>query len=177
MKKYLYLLTIVFSLNGFSQWGANINFVSYTLKAEIGVEGATVSDSDDYTGFSIGLEYGFEMDNLKLVAGLGADFVDVEGDGETIITPSVMVSYPISNVIGLKGGFALPTWDVEDGDGIKASLLHLPLGLDYSLSEKISLSAQYSIALGNRFEGDVDFSSDELKFTDNNLRFGVHFNF
>ena len=177
MKKYLLLLAVVFSLNGFSQWGANINFVSYTIKAEIGVEGATVSDSEDYSGFSLGLDYGFKMDNLKLVAGLSADFVDVEGDNETIITPSVMVKYPISDVIGVKGGFSLPTWDVDDGDGIKASILHLPLGLDYSLSEKVSLTAQYSIALGNRFKGDVDFSSDELKITDNNLRFGIHFNF
>jgi len=182
MKNFIFLISLIFSLNGFSQWGAKIDFVSYTIKAEMGAGGASLSSSEDYAGFSFGLDYGFEIKKLMFVAGLSADFIDFEGDSETIITPSVLLRYPVSNAIDLKGGFALPTWDVDDDDVIKASLLHLPLGFEFSFSEKISLIGQYSIALGNRFNGDESggdefFSSSEFKYTDNNLRFGIHFSF
>jgi outer membrane autotransporter protein len=69
----------------------------------------------------------------------------------------------------LRGGLALVNWsDAEDP--IKASLLHLPIGLDVEVSEKISIVANYSIALGDRLDG-------EGKLTDNNINVGLHYNF
>ena len=78
MKNFIFLISLIFSLNGFSQWGAKIDFVSYTIKAEMGAGGASLSSSEDYAGFSFGLDYGFEIKKLMFVAGLSADFIDFE---------------------------------------------------------------------------------------------------
>lgn len=163
MKKTIFFLIMLFSLNGFSQFGINVNYSSYTMK--MSYEGLSADESID--GFGIGLDYAFELGVTTLIAGLNADFLSEDGDRETVITPSAVIRYPIAETIGLRGGLALVNWpDAEDP--INASLLHLPLGLDFKASEKISIIAKYSIALGDRLDGDG-------KVTDNNVTVGLHY--
>lgn len=154
---------MLFSLNGFSQFGINVNYSSYTMK--MSYEGLSADESID--GFGIGLDYAFELGATTLIAGLNADFLSEDGDSETVITPSAVIRYPIAETISLRGGLALVNWsDAEDP--INASLLHLPLGLDFKASEKISIIAKYSIALGDRLDGDG-------KVTDNNVSVGLNY--
>ena len=165
MKKIIFLSVILFSINGFSQFGIKVNYVSYNLK--VSFEGISVDDTAD--GFGVGLDYSFELGATTLIAGLNADFISNDGDGETVITPSAVIRYPLGDTFGLRGGFALVNWsDAEDP--IKASLLHLPIGLDVEVSEKISIVANYSIALGDRLDG-------EGQLTDNNINVGLHYKF
>ncbi len=165
MKKIIFILTILFSLNGFSQFGIKVNYASYTLKASF--EGISADETAD--GFGVGLDYAFELGKTKLIAGLNADFLADDGDRETVISSSAVMRYPLGDTFGLRGGLALVNWsDAEDP--IKASLLHLPIGLDVEVSEKISIVANYSIALGDRLDG-------EGKLTDNNINVGLHYNF
>lgn len=165
MKKTIFILTILFSLNGFSQFGIKVNYASYTLKASF--EGISADETAD--GFGVGLDYAFELGKTKLIAGLNADFLSNDGDSETVITSSAVMRYSLGDTFGLRGGLALVNWsDAEDP--IKASLLHLPIGLDVEVSDKISIVANYSIALGDRLDG-------EGKLTDNNINVGLHYNF
>ena len=48
--------------------GAKIDFVSYTIKAEMDIKDASLSSSEDYAGFSFGLDYGFEIKKLMFIA-------------------------------------------------------------------------------------------------------------
>ena len=163
MKKTIFFLIILISANGFSQFGINVNYSSYTMK--MSYEGLSVDES--YDGFGVGLDYAFELGATTLVAALNADFLSEEGDSETVITPSAVIRYPIAETINLRGGLALVNWpDAEDP--IKGSLLHLPLGLDFKASDKVSIIAKYSIALGDRLDGDG-------KVTDNNVSVGLHY--
>ncbi len=164
--KYLQLLIFLFIGSfTFAQFGIKANYTSYNLK--VSAQGLSVSETVD--GFGIGLDYAFELGKTSLIAGLSADFLSEDGESETVITPSAVIRYPIGDSFGLRGGLALVNWsDVEDP--IKASLLHLPIGLDVGVSEKISIIANYSIALGDRLDG-------EGKFTDNNFNIGLHYSF
>ena len=165
MKNIIFLLTFLFSLNGFSQFGIKVNYASYTLKAS----SMGVSTSSTYDGFGVGLDYFFELGATTLIAGLNADFIGSDGETDTVITPSAVVRYPLGDTFALRGGLALANWsDVEEP--VKASLLHLPIGLDYEVSEKISIIANYSIALGDRLDG-------QGKITDNNIKVGLHYKF
>ena len=102
---------MLFSLNGFSQFGINVNYSSYTMK--MSYEGLSADESFD--GFGIGLDYAFELGVTTLIAGLNADFLSEDGDSETVITPSAIIRYPIAETIGLRGGLALVNWpDAED---------------------------------------------------------------
>ena len=91
MKKIIFTLTILFSLNGFSQFGIKVNYASYNLKASF--EGISADETAD--GFGIGLDYAFDLGKTKLITGLNADFLSNDGDGETVITPSAVIRYPI----------------------------------------------------------------------------------
>jgi predicted porin len=164
--KYLSLLT--FLLIGsftFAQFGVKVNYASYNLK--VSVMGASASETVD--GFGVGLDYAFELGETTLIAGLSADFLSEDGESETVIIPSAVVRYPIGDSFGLRGGLALVNWS-DTEDPIKASLLHLPLGLDFGVSDNLSIIANYSIALGDRLDG-------EGKFTDNNVNVGLHYSF
>ena len=165
--KYL-LLSLCFFISSFTyaQFGAKVNYASYNLKVSFG--GVSVDEAVD--GFGVGLDYAFELGKSKLIAGLNADFISNDGDSETVITPSAIIRYPLGDSFGLRGGLALVNWS-DDGEGlIKPSLLHLPIGLDVEVSEKISIVAGYSIALGDRLEG-------EGKLTDNSINVGLHYKF
>ena len=165
MKKIIFTLIILFSLNGFSQFGIKVNYASYNLKASF--EGISADETAD--GFGVGLDYAFELGATTLIAGLNADFLSSDGESETVITPSAVIRYPLGDTFGLRGGLAIVNWsDAEDP--IKASLLHLPIGLDVEVSEKLSIIANYSIALGDRLDGDG-------KLTDNNVNVGLHYEF
>ena len=164
--KYLSLLT--FLLIGsftFAQFGVKVNYASYNLK--VSVMGVSASETVD--GFGVGLDYAFELGETTLIAGLSADFLSEDGESETVIIPSAVVRYPIGDSFGLRGGLALVNWS-DTEDPIKASLLHLPLGLDFGVSDNLSIIANYSIALGDRLDG-------EGKFTDNNVNVGLHYSF
>ena len=164
--KYLSLLT--FLLIGsftFAQFGVKVNYASYNLK--VSVMGASASETVD--GFGVGLDYAFELGETTLIAGLSADFLSEDGESETVIIPSAVVRYPIGDSFGLRGGLALVNWS-DTEDPIKASLLHLPLGLDFGVSDNLSIIANYSIALGDRLDG-------EGKVTDNNVNVGLHYSF
>ena len=91
---------MLFSLNGFSQFGINVNYSSYTMK--MSYEGLSADESID--GFGIGLDYAFELGVTTLIAGLNADFLSEDGDSETVITPSAVIRYPIAETIGLRAG-------------------------------------------------------------------------
>ena len=142
-----------------------MNYASYNLKASFG--GISADETAD--GFGVGLDYAFELGATTLIAGLNADFLSSDGESETVITPSAVIRYPLGDTFGLRGGLAIVNWsDAEDP--IKASLLHLPIGLDVEVSEKLSIIANYSIALGDRLDGDG-------KLTDNNVNVGLHYKF
>ena len=166
MKKLIFLSIILFSLNGFSQFGVKVNYASYNLKAsdrKVIASGEVTAD-----GFGVGLDYSFELGETTLIVGLNSDFLSKNGDSSTVITPSAVIRYPLGDTFGLRGGLALVNWSVLDP--FKASLLHLPIGLDVGVSEKISIIANYSITLGDRNEG-------EGYMRDNNINIGLHYKF
>lgn len=164
--KYLSLLFFlsICSLT-FAQFGIKVNYASYNLK----VSSMGLSASETVDGFGVGLDYAFKLGETTLITGLNADFLSEDGESETVITPSAVIRYPIGDSFGLRGGLALVNWSDTEGL-IKASLMHLPLGLDVGISDKLSIIANYSIALGDRLEG-------EGKFTDNNINVGLHYSF
>lgn len=164
--KYLPLLLCLFIGSfTYAQFGIKVNYASYNLK----VSASGVSASETVDGFGVGLDYAFALGETTLIAGFNADFLSEDGESETVITPSAVIRYPIGDSFGLRGGLALVNWsDAEDP--IKSSLIHLPLGLDVGVSDKLSLIASYSIALGDRLDG-------EGKFTDNNINVGLHYSF
>ena len=81
MKKIIFTLIILFSLNGFSQFGIKVNYASYNLKASF--EGISADETAD--GFGVGLDYAFELGATTLIAGLNADFLSSDGESETVI--------------------------------------------------------------------------------------------
>lgn len=169
MKKLIILSIILFSLNGFSQFGVKVNYTSYNLKAS----DRKVIASGEITvdGFGVGLDYSFELGKTTLILGLNSDFLSTNGDGgigRTVITPSAEIRYPLGDTFGLRGGLALVNW--SELHPFKASLLHFPIGLDVEIFEKISIIANYSIALGDRYKG-------EAYMRDNNINIGLHYKF
>ena len=111
MKKIIFLSIVLFSLNGFSQFGVKVNYASYNLKASF--QGISADETSD--GFGVGLDYVFELGATALIAGLNADFLSSDGESETVITPSAVLRYPLGDTFGLRGGLALVNWsNAED---------------------------------------------------------------
>jgi opacity protein-like surface antigen len=174
MKKLLLLSALVYSLVGYSQFGIKAHYASYDLK----VSGDGDSYSTTIDGFGIGADYGIEMGGLNLMLGLDFDFIKDSEDGytsnATIFTPSAIARVPLGDTFGLRGGLSLVSWSSDDldFDGIKKSMLHLPLGLDINLSDNLSVIAQYSLALGDRIK---DNSDGDYKLTDPNFKVGLRY--
>ena len=161
MKKLIFLVTMLFALNGYSQFGAKANYVSYNLKLSSGNDSA----SSTYDGIGVGLFYGFDLISI----GLDADFVSIEGNNETVFTPSVMANFDLGDTVGVGAGLALPIWDL-DSDDLKNALLHLPIAVSFNISDTFGVEAGYSISLGDRLEGDG-------KLTDNHFTAGLKLSF
>jgi hypothetical protein len=174
MKKLILLSALVYSLVGYSQLGFKAGYASYDLK----VSGGGESYSTTVDGFGIGADYGIEMGGLNLMLGLDFDFVKDVEDGYTssasIFTPSAIARVPLGDKVGLRGGLSLVNWSSDniDFDGVKKSMLHLPLGLDINLNDNLSFIAQYSIALGDRFK---DNSDGDEKLTDPHFNIGLRY--
>jgi len=173
MKKLILLSALVYSLVGYSQLGIKANYSSYDLKVSGGGESITTT----IDGFGIGADYGIEMGGLNLMLGLDFDFIKDSEDGytsnATIFTPSAIARVPLGDKFGLRGGLSLVSWSSDDidFDGVKKSMLHLPLGLDINLSDNLSVIAQYSLALGDRLEE----GGDGIKLTDPNFKVGLRY--
>jgi hypothetical protein len=161
MKKLIFLVTMLFALNGYSQFGAKANYVSYNLK--VSDSGASYSETVD--GFGIGLSYGFDLISI----GLDADFLSSDGENETVISPNVMANFDLGDTVGVGAGLSLPIWS-DTGDGVKSALLHLPIAVSFNISDTFGVEAGYSISLGDRLEGDG-------KLTDNHFTAGLKLSF
>lgn len=180
MKKLLFITSILFTLSGYAQFGVKVSYVAFDLNSK----GENFNESEIIDGGAFGLDYGFNLGKFKLIAGIDAAFVNQDGEeSESVITPSLGIKYYLNSKIGLRGGLAVPIWDIPRGQGLLPSALHIPLGLDYSISEKISIFAIYSIAAQNRF--DIDYyknnfpsgSWENYTITDNNFNLGIHYSF
>ena len=180
MKKLLFFTIFLFTLSGYAQFGVKISYVAFDLKSK----GENLNESEIIDGLGLGLDYGFNLGKFKLIAGINADFVSEDGEeSESVITPSLGVKYYIGNKIGLRGGLAVPIWDIPRGQGLLPSALHVPFGLDYAISDKISIFAMYSIAAQNRL--DIDYYENTFpigswgidSITDSSFNFGIHYSF
>jgi|MDSW01.1.fsa_nt_gb outer membrane autotransporter protein len=150
MKKTIYLLFLLVSFNGFSQFGLEVGFGSSKAKL---AEGNVSISTDAYSGFTAGLVAEIPVsDSFKLETGLSFSFFKVDGENSNswgIPLVGKFYTNPDDGFHIRAGlGYSSSMEDV-DTDIVKKGAFGAGFGLGYDISDNFSIVGEYSTQLSN----------------------------
>ena len=153
MKKFIYLLILLFSYTSYGQIGVSVGY---------GAGFANVSGGDPsineglVSSLSIGAVYSMEMIdklNFELGASIGSTIFEDEFDNYSSLGASALLKWYVAEEFSLKGGFGfglrLQKNDVEKKGSLAASF-----GVGWDITEKMVLSTGYAHQLTNSAKQD-----------------------
>ena len=175
MKKLIYLSFILFSLNGFSQFGIGIGYGSSKAKVS---EGSASISGDAVSGLSLGLIAGIPIsDAIKLETGLSFGFAKVDGESSKSWGIPLIAKFYTNGSDGfhIRGGVGYSaTMEDVDTDVLKKGAFSAGLGLGYDISENFALTATYSSQISNSAGS---YWNDDVKIKGSGFGVGLQYFF
>ena len=154
MKKFIYLLILLFSYTSYGQIGVSVGYGA-------GFDNQSGGDPDSIneglvSSLSIGAVYSMEMIdklNFELGASIGSTIFEDDFDNYSSLGASALLKWYIAEEFSLKGGFGFGL-RLQKNDYVRKSLLTTTFGVGWDITEKMVLSTGYSHQLTNSAKQD-----------------------
>ena len=153
MKKFIYLLILLFSYTSYGQIGVSVGYGAGFAN----VSGGNVSiNTSLVSSLSIGAVYSMEMTdelNFELGASIGSTIFEDEFDNYSSLGASALLKWYVAEEFSLKGGFGFGL-RLQKNDEVKKGSLAASFGVGWDITEKMVLSTGYAHQLTNSAKTD-----------------------
>jgi hypothetical protein len=154
MKKFIYLLILLFSYTSYGQIGVSVGYGAGFANVS---SGNVSINTNLVSSLSVGAVYSMEMIdklNFELGASIGSTIFEDEYDNSSSLGASAVVKWYVAEAFSLKGGFGFGLSLEEKNDVVKKGSLATSFGVGWDITEKIVLSTGYAHQLTNSSKTD-----------------------
>ena len=154
MKKFIYLLILLFSYTSYGQIGVSVGYGAGFANVS---SGNVSINTNLVSSLSVGAVYSMEMIdklNFELGASIGSTIFEDEYDNSSSLGASAVVKWYVAEEFSLKGGFGFGLSLEEKNDEVKKGSLAASFGVGWDITEKMVLSTGYAHQLTNSSKTD-----------------------